>query len=368
MSFGFLVSCQISPSAPTAKQVRSADEFDSSIRQLANSLMAELRYKRPISNNPKGKVMKLALAPFHEVDTRIGELFLEEIHNRYSGKYRIKKINKNFLKEANYVISGEVTQEASGGSRGAVNKYCHITASVVDLKTKAVAAYGDIWAVCTHERYPPLPKHKPRENSVGKIIVAGNGEEISKSLREITGSLLHKADTAYLERDYKMARALFYAIAEFHKDKRIKPFLPMKIVVNAYRGAYLANFELGNDEEAKNSFDDMVAVGVETDDLPIKFIFASGTAKFPESSGEQYETWIQQISLHFKEIDGKCIDVAGHAKDKKLAGDRAEIILEKMKQVFSKIPAQIIPLPSPNAQDIVEFKISDCDKGGGAKM
>jgi outer membrane protein OmpA-like peptidoglycan-associated protein len=155
-------------------------------------------------------------------------------------------------------------------------------------------------------------------------------------------------------------------------------------ILVGYGGLYITNFKLGLMDEAEESFGRMVVVGIENGVLPIKFMFASNSTDFLEDPDlkKQYEIWLRQISLYFKEHPKTCLLIVGHTSlsgsdnaNKKLSLQRAQAIQLKMQQIFQDITElsstegkgseETIVGTSPDDEQNsidrrVEFKIANC--------
>ncbi len=383
--FIILASCQISP--PLRLVQSGYLGFDEAIHQLSQNLMIGLQNRQDLLSrltttktlvfNPfidvdSGQVMQASL----EMETR----FLQEVHNHFKN-FQVTQHARENLDTADYVVNGIIKYEANPHSQ--TEKYYHITASIIDLHTKTVIAQESVGMKSQDLNYHPTPsyednpmfvKDRPLQEFIN-MVNSPVGTKIAPFSYQFiqTKSLIVQAQTAYNQGDYKQALRLFQEALQRPDGK----------IIETYGGLYTTNYRLGHLKVAENHFSQMVAVGVESGNLPMKLLFEPNLTEFlnnPELR-KQYALWIRQLSLYFQHSD-KCVNIIGHTSkygqdklNKFLSERRAQAILDQMYQIFSGIVGRskitgkgadetivgTAPDSAENAIDRrVEFKIIEC--------
>ncbi|MEO8560388.1 MAG: OmpA family protein [Rhodospirillales bacterium] len=79
-------------------------------------------------------------------------------------------------------------------------------------------------------------------------------------------------------------------------------------------GLYLTNWRLGDLSAAKDAFDGIVAFGLETGRLPLKFLFRTGSTGFSQIGDwpEQYRIWLASLAQQGSKFES-CMTVVGHS-------------------------------------------------------
>lgn len=83
--------------------------------------------------------------------------------------------------------------------------------------------------------------------------------------------------------------------------------------LRVYSGLYLTQAQLGRAADAEKSFAILARLGLETNNLSVKFLFRPGSTDFladPRISGA-YPMWLRQIARQAAQIDA-CVVVTGH--------------------------------------------------------
>jgi len=103
-------------------------------------------------------------------------------------------------------------------------------------------------------------------------------------------------------------------------------------------GIYLSHVRLGQAAEAEQAFARLVAYGIATDNLGVKFLFNPGSTEFwsdPKVSGA-YGMWLRQIARQ-AELAKVCMDIVGHtsatgteAANDPLSLKRAQLIRQRL--------------------------------------
>jgi len=359
-------------------------EFKKAISMLTNHLLTQLK-----NHNVTEKSVNLVYSPFIDTDSGqvlqvsldIRNLFIRETNKNFTN-FRINKFTPSNLAQANYVVDGIIRYE-----RQTRQKYFHVDAMIVDLKNQTKVAGEDVWIADRNLNIKPTPSSKDnptyvKDNALDALMSAVRspvGTKVSHIYSTFleTKSMLVEAQTAYDNSEYTQALRLFNAIERRPNGK----------VVSTYGGLYSIYFRLGKLKEAERSFGKMVAVGVESDSLPVKLVFESASTKFLNNQEllQQYDIWLKQVTMYLRNNRNKCAYVVGHTSKSyppgkpefncKLSKNRAGAIQKRMGQISRSIKSRLRVIGMGSRETIigtepdddhnaidrrVEFKVVNC--------
>jgi outer membrane protein OmpA-like peptidoglycan-associated protein len=148
-------------------------------------------------------------------------------------------------------------------------------------------------------------------------------------------------------------------------------------------GIYLASWKLGRNADAENAFGRLVALGLGSNNLGVKFLFNPGTTDFwsdAKVSGP-YPLWLRQIARQAAAAK-VCMTVVGHTSktgseplNDRLSAQRAAFIQRRLEQEAGELSGRmkssgmgfketLIGTGTDDASDAldrrVEFKVSGC--------
>ena len=148
-------------------------------------------------------------------------------------------------------------------------------------------------------------------------------------------------------------------------------------------GIYLASWKLGRTNEAEEAFGKVVAFGLSSNNLGVKFLFNPGTTDFwsdPQVSGP-YAIWLRQIARQAV-ATRVCMNVVGHTSltgsesyNDRLSQRRAAYIKQRLDTEAPELAARtrasgigfrenLVGTGTDDARDAldrrVEFKITEC--------
>ncbi len=358
-------------------------EFDIGIRQLTNSLMADIQ---------KFKLFKdtstIVLNPFLDINNGqiiqasldIEKLIIAETQENFK-HINIFRINPKKLTNAKYILNGIIEYEADKSNQ---KKYYKISASIVDLVTHSIVTNHTAYIQSSGLNYQPTPsyqdnpmyfKGKPLQDII-LDVKRPVGSKVGTNYHDfvVIKALLINAQTTYDNGDYKQAYNLFKKILKKPGGK----------IIETYGGLYAVAFKLGRLKTAEANFSKMVNIGMQQGNLPVKFLFETDLTNFlniPELK-QQYNIWLRQISKYLQTNSDKCIHIIGHTSisgsykyNKTLSKSRANNIQQRMSKTFNGIiqrsktigkgSDEVVvgtrPDSNENAIDRrVEFKIVDC--------
>jgi outer membrane protein OmpA-like peptidoglycan-associated protein len=148
-------------------------------------------------------------------------------------------------------------------------------------------------------------------------------------------------------------------------------------------GLYLANTQLGRSDEAEKAFAKIVALGLATNSLSVKFLFRPGSLDFladPKVSGP-YNMWLRLVAREVA-ASKACLTIVGHTSrtgaeqyNDKLSKDRAIAIQRKIEAQAAETAGRLVSvgvgfrenLVGSGTDDLrdaldrrVEFKVRNC--------
>src|SRR5256886_11410612 len=117
--------------------------------------------------------------------------------------------------------------------------------------------------------------------------------------------------TALISEGSKLYEAGSYAEAvRYYESAAARPEGQQLRVLN---GLYLANTQLGRTDDAEKAFAKIVALGLATNSLSVKFLFKPGSLDFladPKVSGP-YNTWLRLVEREVA-ASKACLNIVGH--------------------------------------------------------
>lgn len=300
---------------------------------------------------------------------------------------------------SDYLISGSLMRSSVGTPTGSnargpakpadskAQAPLVLTLLMLDLKSRQVVArwQGPLRALqgqltptaYFHDSPVLLSGRRPNaaEERNSQLLNAPAGATVgADSVEDAWGlALLSQAQEAYAADNYAKALELFQAAAA----------RPGPLALRAHNGIYLSHLKLGQNDLARQDFRRVVAEGLATRSLAVKFLFMPGQTSFwsdPSVSGH-YDFWLQEISAQIA-ASPQCLEVAGHtsrsgeeAFNQKLSLARSEKVRGLMQALQPSLTRRIsasgkgwleniVGSGSDDARDAidrrVEFKLLDC--------
>jgi outer membrane protein OmpA-like peptidoglycan-associated protein len=285
------------------------------------------------------------------------------------------------LREAQYLLTGTM-RRVVGKSTGPPDVF-QINLALTDIKTGTVVARAssrarddglDANPTPYYRDSPVLLKDQVIDGYIGTAETApGRPADPVYFERVATAAVISEALLAYNDERYQDALALYRNAAATPAGEQLR-------VVN---GIYLATWKLGRVREAEDAFGSVVALGLRSNNLGVKFLFKPGTTEFwsdPRVSGP-YDIWLRQIARQAAPAN-VCITVVGHASrtgseqfNDRLSQQRATYIKGRLEaeapELASRIGAtgmgfreNLVGTGTDDARDAldrrVEFKLTGC--------
>ena len=214
------------------------------------------------------------------------------------------------LSQAQYLLVGTlspiaVANSASGSFR--------INLSLTDIKTGFVVAQSaarirgdavDTTPTAFYRDSPSLTKDRIVEGQIrtAEAPTGAQADEIYLSRLSIT-ALINEGAKLYESGDYAQALRYYESAAERPEGQQLR-------VLN---GIYLANIQLGRADGAEKAFARIVALGLATNSLSVKFLFRPGSLEFlvDAKANTPYDMWLRTIARGIA-TSSACVTIVGH--------------------------------------------------------
>lgn len=214
------------------------------------------------------------------------------------------------LPKAQFVLAGTLTPVAVANSaRGGFR----INLSLTDIRTgfvvaQSVARVANEGVDTTPTQFfrdsPSLTKDRVIEGQI-RTAQASTGTEADGvyMARMPVNALLAEGARQYEAANYADALRFYEQAASRVEGQQLR----------ALNGLYLANVQLGRTEAAEQAFAKIVALGLATNSLSVKFLFRPGSTDFlpdPKISGP-YTMWLRQVAREVA-ASNACLSIVGH--------------------------------------------------------
>ncbi|MEO8302949.1 MAG: OmpA family protein [Betaproteobacteria bacterium] len=225
-------------------------------------------------------------------------------------QFDVVPVSAASLGQAQYLLVGTlsliaVANSASGSFR--------INLSLTDIKTGFVVAQSaarvrgdavDTTPTAFYRDSPSLTKDRIVEGQIrtAEAPTGAQADEIYLSRLSIT-ALINEGAKLYESGDYAQALRHYESAAERPEGQQLR-------VLN---GIYLANIQLGRADGAERAFARIVALGLATNSLSVKFLFRPGSLEFlvDAKANTPYDMWLRTIARGIASSTA-CLTIVGH--------------------------------------------------------
>jgi tetratricopeptide (TPR) repeat protein len=379
-----LVAC--ASNAPTPAASTEAVAFDQAVADATDALAAQIQRLPAFV----AQLDKRALVIDPMIDGASGQqtVVTKQLEDKVTAHLAAKHaalpvlpFKLSSLNRSQYVMTGTMTRlvDAKTGARAPFQ----INLALTELKTGNVVAQASARARGEGLDTTPTPYYRDSPVLVKDKIVDGYirtsqtppGQPAVKDYfdRLATATTINEGTLAYNSDRYQEALDLYKAALAAPYGEQLRSF----------NGIYLASWKLGRTQEAEAAFGKIVALGIASNNLGVKFLFNPGTTDFwsdPKISGP-YAIWMRQIARQTAQAK-VCMDIVGHtsrtggeAYNDKLSAQRAAFIRQRLGSEAAELLGKtktngvgfrenIIGTGSDDASDAldrrVEFKIGGC--------
>jgi outer membrane protein OmpA-like peptidoglycan-associated protein len=379
------------PPAPAPTPVVTNDtserSFDEAVNVATDALVAQLQ-KAPgpsvKTQARRGVVIDPMVDAVSGQQTATTHLLEQRVAERLASSHSLFDVMRfqiSNLSKAQYLLTGTMTRVPSSQS-GAAQVF-QINLALTELQGGTVVAQASSRA--RDEGLDTNPTRYYRDSPVvvkdkvvdGYITTSqtppGNPADPVYFERIATATTVSEATIAYNNESYQDALALYQTAAAKPGGEQLR-------VLN---GIYLASWKLRRANEAEAAFGKVVALGLSSNNLGVKFLFNPGTTNFwsdPQVSGP-YAIWLRQIARQAV-VTKVCMNVVGHtsltgspAYNDRLSQQRAAYIKKRLDTEAPELASRtrssgmgfrepIVGTGTDDARDAldrrVEFKITEC--------
>ncbi len=294
-------------------------------------------------------------------------------------QFDVGAVNSAMLGKAQYVLAATLTPidaKATGGT-------FRISLSLTDIKTAFVVAQSiarirsegvDTTPTAFYRDSPSLTKDRVVEGQIrtAQTPTGGAADEVYLSRLPIN-ALISEGSRLYEAGNYTEALRYYESAAARPEGQQLR-------VLN---GLYLANTQLGRTDEAEKAFTKIVALGLATNSLSVKFLFRPGSLEFladPKVSGP-YAMWLRLVAREVA-ASKSCLTIVGHTSrtgaeqfNDRLSMQRAVAIQRRLETLAPDTASRLVSagmgfrenLVGSGSDDLrdaldrrVEFKVRNC--------
>ncbi|MFM2448558.1 MAG: hypothetical protein RIS44_1008 [Pseudomonadota bacterium] len=224
-------------------------------------------------------------------------------------QFEVLPVSGDNLGKALFLIAGTLTTgSTSGGDTG-----YRINLSLTEIRNGVIVAQSaarvlargvDSTPTSFYRDSPSLTKDRVIEGQIRTAQGATGSEADQVYLARLpVAALVSEAAKFYEEGKYVEALRYYESAAERAEGRQ------MRVLV----GIYLSNTQLGRADAASAAFGRIVALGLATNNLSVKFLFRPGSTDFfpdPKVSGP-YASWLKQLATELS-ASKACLVIIGH--------------------------------------------------------
>ena len=347
-----LAACAAPPPPERPAAPSSELTFDAGVDYAIDDLLVQAR-RLPAFSAPPGLFKKesdvprgvIAVDP--AIDGNTGQQTLaskaldSRLLQRASDKFAqfdVAAVNSTILGKAQYLLAATLTPiDAAKGTAGTFR----ISLSLTDIKTGFVVAQSatrvrsegvDTTPTPFYRDSPSLTKDRVVEGQIrtAQTPTGGAADEIYMSRLPIN-ALISEGSNRYEAGNYAEALRYYETAAARPEGQQLR-------VLN---GLYLANTQLGHTDEAEKAFAIIVALGLATNSLSVKFLFKPGSLDFladPKVSGP-YNTWLRLVAREVA-ASKTCLTIVGHTSHTGTEQFNDRLSLQRAVAIQRRIEAQ----------------------------
>lgn len=306
------------PAAPTSEL-----SFDAAIDYAVDDLLVQARRLPAFAPKPLGGLVKsdeprpvIAVDPAIDgntgqqtvaskaLDTRL----LQRAADKFA-QFEVVPVSEADLAKAQFLLAGTLTPldaTAKGGT-------FRISLSLTDIKTGFIVAQSvarsraegvDSTPTAFYRDSPSLTKDRVIEGQIktAQTPTGGTADEVYLARLPVS-ALVSEGSKLYEAGNYTEALRYYESAAGRSEGQQLRVF----------NGLYLVNAQLGRGDEAEKAFAKIVALGLATNSLSVKFLFRPGSLDFlsdPKVSGP-YAMWLRIVAREVA-ASKSCLTIVGH--------------------------------------------------------
>ena len=272
--------------------------------------------------------------------TRAAEQRIAQRMQAQFKQFAVAPFNHSEIANVQYVLNGTL-----GRSREANDAPYRLNLALVEIKSSTVVAQSV--ARISDASLDTRPTAFFRDSPV-----SGKDRGVDGYIRTAETPAGQPADALYLER-LSTASLLQEAIAAYEAG-RLQEALdhyeaasrrPDGQQLRIYSGLYLTQSQLGRTADAEKTFGTLARLGLESNNLSVKFLFKPGSTDFltdPKISAV-YPMWLRQIARQAAQIDS-CVVVTGHTSRTGSEAVNDRLSLQRALTVKTRLVGEAPPL------------------------
>ena len=225
-------------------------------------------------------------------------------------QFDVVPVTSSNIGKAQYLLAGTLTSvAASNATQGTFR----INLSLTDIKTGFVVAQAvarargdavDTTPTAFYRDSPSLTKDRIVEGQIrtAQTPTGQAADEVYLSRLPIS-ALISEGSRLYEAGSYADALRYYESAAARPEGQQLRVF----------NGLYLSYTQLGRTDDAEKAFAKIVALGLATNSLSVKFLFRPGSVEFladPKVSGS-YSMWLRVVAREVAS-SGACLTIVGH--------------------------------------------------------
>ncbi len=319
-----MAACAAPPPPERPPAPASELSFDAAIDYAVDDLLVQARRLPAFAPKPLGGLLKsdearpvIAVDPAIDGNTgqqtvasrALDSRLLQRAADKFA-QFEVAAVTAANLARAQFLLAGTLTPlEASGTNRGTFR----ISLSLTDIKTGFIVAQSvarsraegvDSTPTAFYRDSPSLTKDRVVEGQIrtAQTPAGGTADEVYLA-RLPMAALISEGSRLYEAGSYAEALRYYEQAAGRPEGQQLRVF----------NGLYLVNSQLGRSEDAEKAFAKIVALGLATNSLSVKFLFRPGSLDFlndPKISGP-YAMWLRIVA---REVASSktCLTIVGH--------------------------------------------------------
>ena len=393
ISLGLLASCAAPPPPERPPAPSSELTFDAGVDYAIDDLLVQLRRLPAFSAAPgllkkESDIPRGVIAVDPAIDGNTGQQTLaskaldSRLLQRASDKFAqfdVAAVNSAILGKAQYLLAATLTPIDAAKASATFR----ISLSLTDIKTGFVVAQSaarvrsegvDTTPTPFYRDSPSLTKDRVVEGQIrtAQTPTGSAADEFYMSRLPIN-ALISEGSNRYEAGNYAEALRYYETAAARPEGQQLR-------VLN---GLYLANTQLGRTDDAEKAFAKIVALGLATNSLSVKFLFKPGSLDFladPKISGA-YAMWLRLVAREVA-ASKACLNIVGHTShtgneqfNERLSLQRAVSIQRKIEALAPETAGRLVSagmgfrenLVGSGTDDLrdaldrrVEFKVRNC--------
>jgi outer membrane protein OmpA-like peptidoglycan-associated protein len=317
-----LAACTAPPERPAAPT--SELSFDAAIDYAVDDLLVQARRlpafaPKPLAGLAKADEARPLIAVDPTIDGNTGQQtvaskaldarLLRRAAEKFA-QFEVAPVTSANLAKAQFLLAGTLTPlDVSGPGHGTFR----ISLSLTDIKTGFIVAQSvarsraegvDSTPTAFYRDSPSLTKDRVVEGQIrtAETPAGGTADEIYLA-RLPMAALISEGSRLYEADNYAEALRYYQQAAARPEGQQLRVF----------NGLYLVYSQLGRNDDAEKAFAKIVALGLATNSLSVKFLFRPGSLEFvndPKISGP-YAMWLRIVAREIASSKS-CVTIVGH--------------------------------------------------------